>query len=100
MYPPKIGRVKATKAASMIGRILAIGFIIFGLINSYLLLTIIGVFIYVTAGSENRSVMMTVVLSQHTVEEIMNTNYTVLKVSDPIEYPMNIYLRGGEKNFI
>jgi Zn-dependent protease/predicted transcriptional regulator len=96
----KIGRVKATKVASIIGRLLAIGFIIFGLLNSYLLLAIIGVFIYVTAGSENRSVMMSETLGTHPVTEIMNTDYTVLNINEPIETPMNIYLRGGEKNFL
>jgi Zn-dependent protease/predicted transcriptional regulator len=96
----KIGRSKATRTASLIGRILAIGFIVFGLLNSHILLTIIGVFIYVTAGSENKSVMITEVLSNTKAMEIVNPNYTIIDVDDPIELPMNIYLRGGEKNFL
>lgn len=96
----KIGRSKATRIASIIGRVLAIGFIILGLLNSQFILMIIGVFIYVTAGSENKSVMITEALGHTLAKEIVNPNYTIINVDDPIQRPMNIYLRGGEKNFL
>ena len=96
----KIGRKRATIIASIIGRILAIGFIILGLFNSYLLLTIIGVFIYVTAGSENRSVMMSDLLEKTPVSKILNTHYTPIGLNENMDVPIEIFMRGGEKNFI
>ena len=96
----KIGRVKATRIASIIGRGIAIGFIILGLMNSYLLLSIIGVFIYITAGSENKSIEVSEMLKDTKAGHLARDKFTVIKMHDPLSIPIDIYQRGGEKNFL
>lgn len=96
----KIGRVKATKIASIIGRALAIGFIILGLMNSNLFLSVIGVFIYITAGSENKSIEVSELLKETKAGDLARENYTVIKMHDTLSIPIDIYQRGGEKNFV
>ncbi|MBC7884468.1 MAG: site-2 protease family protein [Saprospiraceae bacterium] len=48
----KLGRVAATGIASGIGRILAVAFIIYGVFNQQLTLSLIGLFIFMMAGKE------------------------------------------------
>jgi len=49
-------REKATRIATVIGRILAVGFVFYGLYSGAPFLAIIGVFIFMAAGSEARAV--------------------------------------------
>lgn len=52
----RLPREKATRIATLIGRVLAVGFIGYGLYSSAPFLAIIGVFIFMAAGAENRLV--------------------------------------------
>lgn len=96
----KWGRVKATRVAAIVGRILAIGFVITGVAIGNLLLSIIGVFIYMTAGSEQRAIDIAAALKNSVASDIMNNNYTYLHIGEKMEEPVDIYKRGGEKNFL
>ena len=49
-------RPKATRIATVIGRILAVGFVAYGLYSGAAILAIIGIFIFMAAGSEARMV--------------------------------------------
>jgi len=49
-------RPKATRIATVIGRILAVGFVLYGLYSGGAILAIIGIFIFMAAGSEARIV--------------------------------------------
>lgn len=53
---PRLGRLKATALAAKIGRIMAVLFGIWGLINGHFMLILIAIFIYNAAGAEYRSV--------------------------------------------
>lgn len=52
----RLPREKATRIATLIGRVLAVGFVGYGLYSSAPFLAIIGVFIFLAAGAENRVV--------------------------------------------
>lgn len=55
LLSPRLGRLKATELAARIGRIMAVGFGLFGLVRGNLILILIAVFVYNAAGAEYRS---------------------------------------------
>jgi len=59
LMEPKFGRLEATRRAAKLGRIMAIGFGIFGLMPPFNLgLIVIAIFIYMAAGAEYRVIAM------------------------------------------
>ena len=58
LMTPRVGRLKATEYAMKIGRVLAVVFILYGLYKGQWLLAAIGVFVYIAAGAEYRSVRL------------------------------------------
>lgn len=95
----KYGKVKGTQYASVVGRILAIGFICAGIFMSYILI-FIGVFVYIMAKSENEQIAIQSKLSKFQAKDIMNVNFTRLHLSTRLEEVYQKYIRGGEKNYI
>jgi Zn-dependent protease len=55
LMTPRVGRLKATALAARIGRIMAVAFGLFGLLNGQFLLILIAIFIYNAAGAEYRA---------------------------------------------
>lgn len=96
----KLGKVKATKIASGIGRVLAIGFVIFGIFNQQLILAFIGLFIFMMAGQEYTQTKMSSILSNTKVRDIMRTTFTKLHLSDSYTTVLEKYYREGELNFL
>lgn len=96
----KMGRVKATQIASIVGRVLAVGFVIFGLINSYYVLAFIGVFIFTSAAAEYQYAKMSNKFEEFNAADIMRTQFTRLHLSDLYEIPIDLYKRNIESNFL
>lgn len=96
----KMGRSKATTIASIIGRIMAIGFVFYAAYNSQVTLGIIGVFIFIMAGYENRDVQIKSSLKGGFAHMIMRTNWTRIHISDDMAKLIDIYKRGGERSFL
>lgn len=96
----KLGRVKATRIASTIGRAFAIGFVIFGVFNQQLVLSLIGLFIFMMAGAENNQTRIAVLLGNVTAADIMRTEFTRLQLSDTYASVIEKYYREGEHNFL
>jgi Zn-dependent protease len=96
----KMGKVKATMIAMRIGRILAIGFIVFGIFNSQLILSLIGLFIFMMAGQEYDQTRVMALLAGTKVRDIMRTSYTQLHLSDSVSSVIEKYYREGEQNFL
>ncbi len=76
-----LGRVRATRIAAIIGQIISIGFVVFGVMNEQPVMALIGVFIFFAAANENRSVKMEDVMTRHTVSNIYNTGTEKLQTS-------------------
>ena len=74
----KLGKVKATRIASFIGRVFAIGFVVFGVFNQQIVLALIGLFIFMMAGQEYNQTRIMAILSEVTVGDIMRTSFTKL----------------------
>jgi Zn-dependent protease len=96
----KWGRVKATKYASVVGRILSIGFVALAFFGNYYTLGFIGLFIFFAATAENRSVQTIAKLEEFSLRDVMRTQFTRLHIADLYEVPMDLYRRNIEANFL
>lgn len=96
----KLGKVKATRYASVIGRILSVGFVALAFWGNYFTLGLIGVFIFFAAAAENRSVATISKLEEFLTREVMRTNFTKLHISDLFELPADLHKRNVESNFL
>lgn len=95
----KIGRVKATHLASVIGRILAVGFIAYGVYSQNLILSLIGLFIFMMAGKEYDQTKLSELVQTSKAKEVMRNQFTKLQLHDG--YPFVIQrFHEGEKNFV
>lgn len=96
----KIGKVRATRIASNVGRLIAVGFVIFGVFNQQLTLSLIGLFIFMMAGKEYDQTKVMALLKNTKVGEIMRTSFTRLHLSDNYKTVIDKYYREGEHNFL
>jgi Zn-dependent protease/predicted transcriptional regulator len=96
----KMGRARATKIASIIGRIIATVFIAIGLYNEDYIFAMLGFFVFMMARNESNDVEKTEKLSMFTVGEFTNKLFTKLHLSHTMETPINLYKTTGEANFI
>lgn len=96
----RFGRVRGTQWAALVGRILAIGFIIFAVLIKDYYLIFIGIFVFVMAGAENNQVVVESILDKAIVSDIMKTNFSRIHISEPIQTMFDQYIRGGEKNYL
>ena len=78
---------KATRSASMIGRIMGIVMAIVGIFQN-IFLTLVGVFVFVGATEEAESTMMRTTISQVAVKDVMFTDVAVVRPDDTIEDAM------------
>jgi Zn-dependent protease len=95
----KMNRVKATQIASSIGQVIAVIFLLIGLLYNPFLI-IIALFIFLGAYGENQIVQHLALLKGHTVEEAMLINITTFSPEDSIDLVVNKIISGTETNFI
>jgi Zn-dependent protease len=96
----KLGKTKATRIASLVGRILAIAFVVFGFIGEQYTLLLIGIVIFFMATREMRDTLLTEKLSKLYVKDFMRNQFTLLHISEFMEKPIELYKRNGESNFL
>jgi len=96
----KWGRVRATKIASIIGRILAVCFIGLAIWINHPTLGFIGVFIYYMATMEMRQVNLKGKLINADLTDIMEYNYTMLFSTDTVQKAIYFYKNGVARNFL
>lgn len=75
-------RQRSTLIASWIGRILAVGFVLFGIYENHLGLIFIGVFIFFAARSEYRSVAAEERYRHGKVADLLNNNFLIFSEDD------------------
>ena len=95
----QLGRIRATSIASTLGRIIAVGFVFFGLFtNPFLVL--IGIFVYFGAQTENVVVQQLDLLKNYTVREAMMTNFITLTPTDTVKDAADKLLAGSDQDLI
>lgn len=96
----KLGKIKATKIASGVGRIIAVGFIFWGILDQHLVLSLIGLFIFMMAGKEYNQTKIVALLKNTTAADIMRTSFSKIYLSDTYISVIEKYYREGEQNFL
>ncbi|MGB3799947.1 MAG: site-2 protease family protein [Lewinella sp.] len=95
----KFDRAKATNIAAKLGQALAIVFVFLGFFGNFWLV-FIGLFIYLGAGGENRTVGMQALLEGYHVEDAVMHQYTALNVHQTLDYAVSVLLDGQERDFV
>ncbi|PKD43549.1 site-2 protease family protein [Rhodohalobacter barkolensis] len=95
----RMSRVQATKAATALGKFLALLFFLFGLFSN-IILAVIAVFIYFGAHSENIMIQQISLLEGNDIEDAMITDFTILKPDDTLQVAIDRILSSTEQDFI
>jgi Zn-dependent protease len=95
----KMDRVSATRIASNIGQVIAIAFVFLGLFYNPFL-SLIGVFVFLGAFTENLTVQHLEFLRGHTVREAMMTQFTTFSPNNTAGEGIDKLLSGSENNFL
>lgn len=95
----RLSRVKATRIASFIGQILAIGFVFIGFFSNIFLI-LIGIFVYLGARAEAEYVQSQSLLKNFYVKDVIMTDYYQLKPGDSIETATQMMLNSQAKDFL
>jgi len=95
-----MAREKATRIASVIGRILAVCFIAYGLMEGQVFLALIGVFIFFAAGAEERSVAQRSLLKGVGVGEVMRTRFLRLPAHATVRRALDELLTGADTGIV
>jgi Zn-dependent protease/predicted transcriptional regulator len=96
----KMGHFRATKLATFIGRVLAIGFVIFGIFDQQLILAMIGIVIFMMAGQEYAQTKINHLFKTSPIYKVMRITYSKIHQNDEYQTVIDLYYKGVEKNFI
>jgi Zn-dependent protease len=96
----RIGRVKATRWASLTGQGIALLFVLVGFAKGAFTLMLIGLFVFTTARSENNMVALDDRLRRYTAEDILRKQFTRLGMGDWMQTPRDLLKHGLERHFL
>ncbi len=94
----KMDYVRATSVAVFVGQALAMVFIFFGIFFNWWL-ALIGVFLYIGAGSEKQQVVLKSLLRQVPVGEAMTTDFVALRPDEPVRQAFEYFHHGRQDDF-
>lgn len=80
----RTNRLSATRIAANLGKVMAVGLVVYGLWQMDLILAFIGLFVFNMADGEYKSVKWEVFLKGHTVENVLNRHYTFFHQDDTL----------------
>ena len=98
----RIGRVKATRAAALVGQVIAVIFIVVGVLNweKASTLTLIGFFVFITARTENSMVRLDDILRRFKARDLLRPHFTRLTTNDWMQTPIEMLQHGLERSFL
>ncbi len=96
----KWDRTKATRIASIVGRIISVGFLGYGLYSGQFVLAAIGVFIFFMAGVEYRQLRLQQYLKEKMASDIMKPSFTKIRTEDTYSQVIQAYKNSKESNFL
>ncbi len=94
----KLDYVKATSAAVFVGQAIAMFLIFFGIFFNWWL-ALIGLFLYIGAGSERQHVILRSFLHQVPVSKAMTTEFRSLRPDEPISHALEHFYHGSPGRF-
>lgn len=95
-----LGRSRATRIASWVGQAVALGFIIYGLMNDSIMLSILGLFVIFAARTENNTVQTETLLSRFKARDVMRYQFTRLRSNDWMMTAIETLRHGLERHFL
>jgi Zn-dependent protease/predicted transcriptional regulator len=98
LFALKMDYVRATSLAAGIGQAIAGFFIFFGIFANFWLI-IIGIFLYLGAGSEKQQVILQTLLASVPVNEAMTTEFISLKPNDSLAAALEHFHHGSQQDF-
>jgi Zn-dependent protease len=96
----RLGRVRATRVAALVGQGIAVLFVAFGLWKGAFTLALIGIFVFTTARAENNMVRLDDVFKKARVRDILRPNFTRLYSNDWMQTPITLLQQGLERHFL
>lgn len=96
----QLGRVKATRAAALTGQIIAVLFVGIGLYFNVFSLALIGVFVFITARTENAMVQSEYILKKYTAKDLVRHQYAQVMANDWMQTPASMLNHGLERHFL
>jgi Zn-dependent protease len=96
----KMERIKATRIASITGRVIAVVFVIIAIVYRQFSLGFIGVFVFIMAQREFKMVEIEDRIKKAKVGQIMRTDYSLFYGIQSIQDVMDKYKEGKEGSFI
>lgn len=96
----QFGRLTATRTAAIIGQIIAVLFIGIGLYFSLFSLSLIGVFVFITARTENSMVVSEYIMKKYTANDLVRYQYAHLMANDWMQTPASMLNHGLERHFL
>ncbi len=96
----KLGRLKATRLASLLGNFFGILMVIYAVFTQSIITGFIGIFVFLLASQEYRMVRMDETLKNHFLSEIFRPNFTRIFATDKMGRAIEEMKHGLEKNFL
>lgn len=97
----KLGRLKATRVASLIGRVIAILLLIVAVYNGDILFGFVSIFVFFMAAHEYYMVRMDDVLANKNIGDLNQQNkFTTLQTKAKMKTAIDVFSKGEEKNFL
>lgn len=94
-----IGRLKATRIASIIGQVICVVLIIVGIYYEAYTLSLIGVFIFFSATQEYRSVVLDTIIRNKTLKECYRSEYHSFTEYTPVKEAYEFILHNRDRYF-
>lgn len=95
----KLERVRATRVAMWIARIISFVFIIISFFSNHITLGLIGVFVFIMSGKEYNYVRI-IKKASTKISEIFRSDFSIIKTTDKYDVVIDIFKNGREKNFL
>lgn len=96
----KLKRERATFYAMRLGQLFAVFFVFYGFSQDDYMIPIIGIFVFLAATGEYRSVKMAELLKQFTVKDVMRDPVTALKSDTPVHLANEYLLKDNSGDFL
>ena len=96
----RYGKLRSTRIASFIGKLIAVSFFITGIVILHLFLALIGIFVFFMALQEGRAVKVEELLSKYKVNKIFNRNIIMISQDDKMEVLISYVYQSIARNFL
>jgi Zn-dependent protease len=96
----KLGRLTATRIASLIGRIIAMVLLGFAIYHGDFLFALLSLFVFFMAAHEYYMVRLDDVMHSKTVADLAQADFTRLHIADTMEQAVRVFSERREKNFL